>query len=189
MPSMLQNLIRKQTHVNFLYTNLVNSLKASLLYCFSNNMNICQRAPSKKNLTRIRKEFHKSLFFSLFISYSIFTSYRSWRSLLDEEWSRVSSLLWTEMEESIQGPVIEISLCIWLSCENVENCVWLSCDNFPKALNLASGFVSLRLIIGAWTAIFPSIILTTEDIDGLRVGEGLVHKRAKLSILNASSEE
>jgi hypothetical protein len=42
------------------------------------------------------------------------------------------------------------------------------------------------LTIGAWTGICPSSIFTAEDIDGLKVGDGLVHKRAKLSILNAS---
>ena len=107
----------------------------------------------------------------------------------DEEWSLVSSLLSTEKEELVHGSSIDMPLWVWLSRKELETCVWLSCEILSKALNLASGFVSLRLIIGAWTAIFPSIILTTEDIDGLRVGEGLVHKRAKQSSLIASSEE
>jgi hypothetical protein len=56
-------------------------------------------------------------------------------------------------------------------------------------LNLASSFMVPRLTIGAWTGIWPSIILTAEDINGLKLGDGLVHKRAKLSILIASSSE
>ena len=94
------------------------------------------------------------------------------------------------MEESTHGPSSDMCLCFILSCEYAEETrVWLSCDSNSKALNLTSWLLSLRLIIGAWIGIFPSSMLTTDDMVGLRVGDGLVHKSAKLSILMASSGE
>ena len=94
------------------------------------------------------------------------------------------------MEESAHGPSIDLPLSSLLSCKNVEETlVWLSCDRSSKALNLAPAVLSLRLIIGAWIGVFPSSMLTTDDIGGLRVGDGLVQRSANCSILMASSEE
>ncbi|RRT61887.1 hypothetical protein B296_00019203 [Ensete ventricosum] len=42
---------------------------------------------------------------------------------------------------------------------------------------------------GKSMAVLPSSMLTTLDIVGLRVGDGLVHARAKFKIRNASSLE
>ncbi|KAL4554031.1 hypothetical protein LXL04_039857 [Taraxacum kok-saghyz] len=54
-----------------------------------------------------------------------------------------------------------------------------------KALNLMSG----SWTTGGATGIFPSSILTTDDISGRSVGDGFVHKIARFSILSASSFE
>nr|GMC72618.1 hypothetical protein GW17_00036002 [Ipomoea batatas] len=68
--------------------------------------------------------------------------------------------------------------------------VWLSCDSFSNALNLArSSLDFLGPTAGACTGIWPLSIFTTETMDGLRVGDGLAHKRANLSIFSASSLE
>ena len=41
------------------------------------------------------------------------------------------------------------------------------------------------MTIGAWTAILPWSVLTTEDAEfGLRVGDGLVHKKSKFRVVN-----
>lgn len=88
------------------------------------------------------------------------------------------------------GPSRDLLLCTWLSREIVETCDWLSSDIFfPKALNRQSSFNEVRFTTGAWTGIFPSSMLTTEDMAGLRVGDGLVHNRAKFNIPSASTSE
>ena len=56
--------------------------------------------------------------------------------------------------------------------------VLLSRDNFrSKALNLASRSAVLRLMFDTSTAVLPSSMLTTQDMDGLRVGDKFVHMR------------
>nr|GMC74741.1 hypothetical protein GW17_00036002 [Ipomoea batatas] len=68
--------------------------------------------------------------------------------------------------------------------------VWLSCDSFSNALNLARSSLDFPgPTAGACTGIWPLSIFTTETMDGLRVGDGLAHKRANLSIFRASSLE
>jgi hypothetical protein len=99
------------------------------------------------------------------------TSCETQRSLLPEE---QSSSLWRDMEEHTLGSFAD---------------VWLSCDSNSEALSLACRLLSLRLINVTWIGVFPSSMLTTNDIDGLRVADVFVHKNAKLSILMASSVE
>ena len=96
---------------------------------------------------------------------SLANSHGRSRCVLDEECSWDLSLYGKKSEES-------------------ATYVWL----FSKPLNLIE-FIELHLIIGTWSGVLPSSILTTEDMDGLSVGDGLVHRRAKFSILCASSLE
>ena len=64
----------------------------------------------------------------------------------------------------------------------------MSCDSLSKALNLMSWFIELLLAIGAWTAILPWSVLTTEDAEfGLRVGDGLVHKKSKFRVVRTEN--
>ena len=42
-------------------------------------------------------------------------------------------------------------------------------------------------MINSWTAVWPSSMLTTADMVGRSVGDGLVHNRATFIIFNASS--
>jgi hypothetical protein len=93
------------------------------------------------------------------------------QSVLPEE---QSPSLWRDTEEYTLGPFAD---------------AWLSCDSNSEALSLACRLLSLRLITLAWIGVFPSSMLTTNDIDGLRVADVFVHKNAKLSILMASSVE
>ncbi|GMN71550.1 hypothetical protein TIFTF001_053420, partial [Ficus carica] len=69
------------------------------------------------------------------------------------------------------------------SCEYSEASLWLPCVSLSKALNLGLWPNVRRLTTGAWTGILPSSIFTTEDIGGRRVGDGLVHRSAKFSIV------
>lgn len=97
------------------------------------------------------------------------TSYISSRSLL-------VSLLGIEMEESAHPP-------------SIEDTEWLSCEYLSKALNIMLSFVAVRVKMGASTFFFPCNILTTADMDGLRVGDGLEHNRPTFKMLNASCLE
>lgn len=87
-------------------------------------------------------------------------------------------LICSEREESGHGQSVELIS------------VWLVSASFPKALNLKSSqleidFCTVRSSIG----VFPSSMLTTADIFGLRVGDMLVQRRANFNICKASSLE
>lgn len=115
---------------------------------------------------------------------------QSLRRLLVEKSTWVLFLFWLEVDdESIHIPSINMLLCIGMPCDDVEILVGLSCDNFSKALSLASRSGGLRLMFDTSTSILPSSMLTTEDMEGLRLGDRFVHKRAIWSILMTSSFE
>ena len=107
--------------------------------------------------------------------------------------SKIHWYKWTNKPYIVTLPMGHRSPCssvLRLSAEMVETCVWLSCDITSKDLKVMSGFPGALLTLlttGGWTGILPSSILTTDDMGGLRVGEGLVHRRAKVNILIASS--
>ena len=85
-------------------------------------------------------------------------------------------LLVTDTEELDHGASVETPMN-WLSWESV----W-------KALNLISSLADLLsfLVGGAMMGVWPSSMLITIDIWGLREGDAPVHKRAKSSICCAS---
>ena len=56
-----------------------------------------------------------------------------------------------------------------------------------KAWNLNWSAYTFGSIINSWTTVWPPSMLTTEDMDGRSAGDGLVHRRATLIILIASS--
>ncbi|URE13330.1 hypothetical protein MUK42_22154, partial [Musa troglodytarum] len=87
-------------------------------------------------------------------------------------------VLWVDTDESGHGQSVELIS------------VWLSRDSFSNALNLRSSPLVIELCTErSSTGVFPSSMLTTADMLGLRVGDMLVHRRANFNICRASSVE